>query len=65
MRFAVSLVRLLCGILAGVLLVAYLYFSINYEQTGVAGSNAISAVCFFLFAAALLIWGGLTVRLLY
>ncbi|MBQ9035447.1 MAG: hypothetical protein IJ099_05760 [Alphaproteobacteria bacterium] len=61
MRFAVSLVRLLCGILAGVLLVAYLYFSINYEQTGVAGSNAISAVCFFLFVAALLIWGGLTV----
>ena len=61
MKFAVSLVRLLCGLVAGVLLVAYLYFTINYEQTGVAGSHTLALACLFLFVAALLIWGGLAV----
>lgn len=61
MKFAVSLVRLLCGLVAGVLLVAYLYFSVNYEQTGVAGSHTLALACLFLFAAALLIWGVLAV----
>lgn len=61
MKFAVSLVRLLCGLVAGVLLVAYLYFTINYEQTGVSGSHTLALACLFLFGAALLIWGGLAV----
>lgn len=61
MKFAVSLVRLLCGLVAGVLLVAYLYFTINYEQTGVAGSHTLALACLFLFTAALLIWGGLAI----
>ena len=51
MRFAVSLMRLLCAIIAGAVLVAFLYFTNQGAEYHTA-----STVCMVLFAASLAVW---------
>ncbi len=51
MRLAVSLMRLLCAIIAGAVLVAFLYFTNQGAEY-----NTASTVCMVLFAAALAVW---------
>lgn len=61
MRFAVSLMRLLCAAIAGAVLVAYLFFSANYEQTGLEGSHTAAIVSMILLIGALITWGVVTI----